>query len=86
MNYDDFVECFGEPLKNKDGTVLFETYGEDLKRVQATNPNFVWTIIDEDGKLLIAPGFRLVNRVNYIIASRPRRGMDENIWFCYGDG
>jgi len=85
MNYDDFVAWLGEPLKNKDDTILFETYGEDYEKVLAADPNCVWTIVEEDGELLLAPGLRYVNRINYVIVPTPRRRIDDHVWFRYGD-
>jgi len=85
MDYDDFVARFGEPLQTQDGTILFETYGEDYERVKAADPKCIWTLVDEDGKYFLAPGFHFVNRVSYVIASKPRRNKDDHIWFRYGD-
>jgi len=45
MNYDNFVAWLGESLKNKDGTILFETYGEDYDQVKAADPRCVWTVL-----------------------------------------
>jgi len=85
MNYDDFVAWLGEPIKNKDGTILFETYGEDYEKVCAANPDCIWTVVDESGELWLAPGFHRVNRINYIIAPTPRRRIDDHVWFQYGE-
>jgi len=85
MNYDDFVAWLGEPLKNKDGTILFETYGEDYEKVKAADPRCVWTVVDEGGVLALAPGLRFINRVNYVIVPTPRRRIDDHVWFIYGD-
>jgi len=84
MDYDDFVAHFGEPLQNKEGTILFETYGDDLEKVLAADPKSVWTLVDEDGEYFLAPGFHLVNRVSYVIASKPRRNPSDNCWFVSG--
>jgi len=68
MNYDDFITRFGEPLTTQEGTILFETFGEDYERIKAADPNCVWTVIEEDGKLYLAPTLRFVNRLKYVIA------------------
>jgi len=77
---DDFYETFGEPRVNeKDDTVLFETYGEDFEFVRSVDPNLVWTVMqaDDDDSLILVPGLHFVNRINYVIAGRPRTE-DEN--------
>lgn len=55
----------------------YETYGEDLEVVLArseTHPNTVWTIIEEEGIQYIVAGYRLVNRLSYLITEVPYEG------------
>ena len=59
------------PIDREDGTILFETYGEDLEQIRRTYPNKVWTLLDYDGKLIIVAGYHHVNRLNYIVSIRP---------------
>jgi len=49
----------------------FETYGEDLEYVKKHDTKFIWTLIEVDGNLYIIQGFHWVNRMNYLIASKP---------------
>lgn len=70
--FDIFSEKY-KPIDRDDSTILFETYGEDWDRVKEANSegNYVWTVIDADGKLYLTPGVRLVNRLNYVICEIP---------------
>lgn len=53
---------------------LFETYGEELDFVRAKDARFVWTLIDgDDGDMYLVSGFHRVNRVGYLISSKPLR-------------
>lgn len=55
----------------------YETYGDDLEAVLArlkTHPSTVWTIIEEDGIQYIVAGYRLVNRLSYLITEIPYEG------------
>lgn len=55
---------------SEENDCMLETYGKDLKIVQAQvkkNVKKVWTLVDgEDGLVAIA-GYHLCNRVNYVI-------------------
>jgi len=84
MDYDDFITRFGEPMQTQEGTILFETYGADYIQVQTANPKHVWTLVEENGKLYLAPGFHYVNRINYLITPKPRNQPDDHNWFLYG--
>jgi hypothetical protein len=50
-----------------------ETYGEEFEFVKSfakeapDNIKYIWTVLDIDGKLVIAAGLHYVNRFNYII-------------------
>tara|TARA_R110002051_G_scaffold142245_2_gene215450 strand:+ start:983 stop:1288 length:306 start_codon:yes stop_codon:yes gene_type:complete len=51
--------------------MYFETYGEDLDYVKKHDTKFIWTLVEVDGNLYIIQGFHWVNRMNYLIASKP---------------
>jgi len=51
--------------------MYFETYGKDLDYVTKQDPKFIWTLIEVDGNHYITQGFHYVNRLNYLIASKP---------------
>lgn len=51
--------------------MYFETYGEELEYVKKHNNKFIWTLIEVDGNQYIVQGFHYVNRLNYLIASKP---------------
>ena len=69
------------PKIRKDGTILFETYGEDLERVRQTHSRHIWTLLDCDGKLVIVAGYHLVNRMNYLITKN--QWSDGTEYFSY---
>jgi hypothetical protein len=76
LTEDDFLARFKpvpnhiEPNCGFDGC-MFETFGEELAHVQAQDRNFVWTILDCDGQILIESGFHFVNRLGYLITAVP---------------
>lgn len=51
--------------------MYFETYGEEIEYVRQQDPAYIWTLCEEDEVSYITQGFRLVNRMNYLIASVP---------------
>lgn len=55
---------------------MFETFGAEFEHVRAQDPAIIWTVIDCDGTLAIESGCHLVNRLGYLVASRPRLGED----------
>jgi len=67
------------PIENKDGDILYETYGKDVTKVLDTPVDHVWTIVDCDGKLVITAGYHIVNRMNYMITMKPWKNNAE----CY---
>lgn len=69
----------GQTEGNEIGSVMyFETYGEDLEFVKKHDDKFIWTLIDVDDKHYIVQGFHFVNRLNYLISSKPfERGQRE---------
>lgn len=49
---------------------MYETYGEELKAVEAAfekDPGTVWTIVESDGIVSYTNGMHYVNRLGYII-------------------
>lgn len=74
--HEEWLATF-KPVKNHldpdasiDG-LMFETYGEEMKAVEAADPSCVWTVLDCDGKTVISSGFHHVNRLGYIICEVP---------------
>lgn len=55
----DTFERWFEPIVREDDTVLWER--PDLP--SDLDPRHVWTVLDCDGRLLLAPGFHVVNRL-----------------------
>lgn len=80
-SWEDWVERF-VPLTNPDGNdswqgFLFETHGTEFFRVreaQRAQPGTVWTLLDCDGRFVIADGLHMVNRVGYFITERAYTG------------
>jgi hypothetical protein len=52
---------------------LFETFGEELAFVRSQDPRAIWTLVDgdDDDSQYVVSGFRLVNRIGYLISSVP---------------
>lgn len=51
---------------------LFETHGPELEFVARQDPRTVWTLVDgDDGSLHLLSGFRLVNRIGYLVTAVP---------------
>jgi hypothetical protein len=79
INWDEFEEQY-LPEQNHlddnaslDGTLL-ETYGDELayvKTVYKTNPERVWTCVDDGDNSVLINGFHYVNRLGYIITKKP---------------
>lgn len=71
MRWSTWVRDF-RPLKTPysdpdvDAT-MFETYRPDLDFVRAQPQKNVWTVLDCDGKLIVADGYHLVNRLGYYV-------------------
>lgn len=54
---------------------MFETYGEELQFVKQQEPNRIWTYCDgDDHGTYIFNGFRIVNRIGYLITTLPFDG------------
>ena len=55
------------PIDSPDQTVW---WGQEQLPV-AVNQHLVWTIVDCDGKLYVTPGFRFINRIDYVLCETP---------------
>jgi hypothetical protein len=76
---DDYI-----PIMREEGSMAFETYGEDLAFVANQKHRHIWTVIDgESGILTIVAGYHIVNRIHYIITIKPWE--DESLSFPYVD-
>lgn len=72
------------PILREEGSMAFETYGDDLAFVSTQDNKHVWTLIDDDnGVSTIVAGYHFVNRIHYIITIKPWE--DENLSFPYFD-
>ena len=74
MEYKDWLNKY-KPITNPhchapfDG-LMFETFEKELDhvhRVRENNKQSVWTLIDADGRTMIIPGYRHINRLGYFI-------------------
>ncbi|HWS28309.1 MAG TPA: hypothetical protein VN259_17240 [Xanthomonadales bacterium] len=80
-SWEDWVQRFA-PLTNPDGNdswngFLFETHGTEFFRVREaarTKPGTVWTLLDCDGRFVIADGLHMVNRFGYFLTERAYTG------------
>ena len=84
-----FFETY-KPVRREDGEnheYFFETYGDDFEFVKAQSPDYVWTVVDGDIGTYIVQGLHFVNRVNYLIATKPYKEgePDEYIDHLYSD-
>jgi hypothetical protein len=72
------------PIMREEGSMAFETYGDDLAFVGTQQNNHVWTLVDDDkGVPTIVAGYHFVNRIHYIITIKPWE--DKNLSFPYTD-
>lgn len=73
MNFDDWQEKYTpvtnphDPNASFDGK-MFETFGKEFDQVVATNPKFVWTLVDDGESQAITNGISIVNRMGYFIS------------------
>ena len=73
-----------KPVFREDNSMGFETYGEDLAFIRTQNPNHIWTLVDDDNGIpIIVAGYHFVNRIHYIITTKP--WTDQNLAFKYVD-
>lgn len=57
---------------------MLETFGKDITKVQLTDPNHIWTILEGDDNLqYICPGCHYVNRIGYLQTLKPWKTEDE---------
>ena len=57
-------------VEGEDSLHLYETYGEDEKTAQLRNKDQkVWTLIEEDGVQVLVPGYKHINRLNYVVTT-----------------
>ena len=76
---DDYI-----PIMREEGSIVFETYGDDIAFVGTQNNRHVWTLLDDDnGVPTIVAGYHFVNRIGYIITIKT--WVDENLSFPYVD-
>lgn len=61
------VGCSGDSF----GGLGLNCFGSDLDIVMTMAEEYVWTVTEELGEYWISPGLRYVNRLNYLITSRP---------------
>ena len=70
-----FFEPYRHALANSNcfGGIGLKTYGADLELVRTFDANFVWTVVDgcDDDCLYISSGCHFVNRVAYLLSSKP---------------
>ncbi|MBW7941449.1 MAG: hypothetical protein H3C64_03395 [Candidatus Kuenenia stuttgartiensis] len=59
-----------DPNASNDG-YAFETYGQELAFIRNKCPQYIWTVVEEDGKLWIVSGYKFVNRIYYLITNEP---------------
>ena len=68
-----------------DHQYMFDTVGQDLKRVQKAleaNYDSIWTLIEgDDGNQYIVAGFHFINRMGYFITEKPAETGDEEYLF-----
>lgn len=81
---DDWIETFGEPLENAEGSTFFNTFSDDLAFVQKADEKTVWSIIEDDEteNHYLLPGFHTVNLIGYVLAPRPitQEELDSGDW------
>lgn len=83
ISYDEWIDTY-HPMQNPyeessfDGN-LFETYGEALLEVQATDPLNIWTLVEKDSsdELVILEGFHVVNVLGYFLTEKQRDNKDQ---------
>lgn len=85
---DEWVETYGpKPAPSGDGgfdygegsTLLDWTRPADLKILEETDENRIWTVVDGDDGPAIVAGRHFVNRMGYIVTENPRADDDIEI-------
>lgn len=75
MDYEEWAEEF-QPLKNhfeKNGSEVFDTFGEQWEYVsEFIREHRVWTLVEDgDGSTYIVDGCLYVNRLAYLVTTKP---------------
>ena len=90
MNESQFWSEYA-PIKNHidnnaslDGC-MFETYGDELAFVKSQPNNLIWTYCDDGETAFLSSGYHFVNRLGYLIASKPFNGDFEDVILWSGD-
>ena len=63
-----------KPINSPDDTVWWR-FAQLPKHV---DPHLVWTILDCEGRLYVSPGFRFVNRIDYMLCQVPWTDEDQH--------
>lgn len=80
LTADEFVEQY-EPREFPDGSFIIDRHATRKFPV-----SYVWTIVegDDTDNLYAIPGYRIVNRVGYIVTEKPWRHENlEAVWYVY---
>lgn len=72
-DYDVFLNKFCPEMDSTGESIRYYNWdGEDLDILNATAPEYIWTIVSGDnGNLYVSPGRRFVNRMDYVICKHP---------------
>lgn len=65
-----------DPKIKPDDSMLFEW--DDVKDL---DEEYVWTVVEAEGKMYAMPGFHMVNRMGYVIGQKPWCSMES---YCPG--
>ena len=76
MTEDEWLETYKPKTNHLDSNAswngtMFETYGEEIDFIKSTPDNFVWTLLDVDGSLIVSSGQSWVNRLGYFVCEVP---------------
>ena len=79
MNIDKFYSVYKPVINHLDDNAsldgyMFETYDSELEYVKSQPDNLIWTYCDDGDSCYLISGFHLVNRLGYLIASKPFNG------------
>ena len=59
------------PLDFGAGGCLYETFGEELAFVRSRDAACVWTVVETGGRRCLVNGYRVVNRLGYVLCRVP---------------
>ena len=72
LSEDDFDAEYNLKPHHVTDEYTYETFDNDLEYVLKQPENTVWTMLDNDeGEIYIAAGYRVVNRIGYILTEQP---------------